>query len=64
MNMFHELSPAWSKYSFSHNHGSGYWPDLKGNCYLFFTSMFMGGRVSPIASIQARDEGVCDEGRI
>ena len=35
-------------YSFSHNHGSGNWPYLKGNCSwidLFITSMFMGGRV-------------------
>ena len=38
-----------ASYSFSHNHGSGSWLYLKGNCYdLCFTSMFMGGRVSSI----------------
>ena len=33
---------------FSHNHGSGKWLYLKGNCYWrdpFFTSMIMGGKV-------------------
>ena len=35
-------------YPFSHNHGSGKLPQMKGNYYwrdLFFTSMIMEGRV-------------------
>ncbi len=35
-------------YSFSHNHGSGKWPYLKGNYYWgdpFLISMIMGGSV-------------------
>ena len=43
-------SKSWSwNYPFSHNHGSGKLPQMKGNDYwrdLFFTSMIMGGRVS------------------
>ena len=42
------LKNAVCGYPFSHNHGSGKWPYLKGNYYWrdpFSTSMSMGGRV-------------------
>ena len=46
---FNSHSLSWLGYSFSHNHGSGNWPYLKGKLLLegpiFHWTMFMGGRV-------------------
>ena len=46
-NMMTNMYIMYITYSFPHNHGSGKWLCLKGNCYWrdpCLTSMIMGGR--------------------